>query len=254
MATQNTGSIKAYSLNRGGIVNMPPLGITALRNPTANDFAQPFTPWRNIANPAVPVLWFFAGSNAGGAIWQQMEAGSGVGDFSSLVVSPGPTSITGITNINTGLGSGVTNIGVGGTSAVNIGNSTGNVTVPAGNLTVTLGNISTAAGSISSHTTLTAGTGITATTGNITASTGDVVASLGNVTSTAGFVAALTVYSDGDLGGVPATNALTNIVADVAGGGAVTFSAHGAGAITQTGWIKMYAGTAIAYVPYFSAS
>ena len=182
MGVNQQTTLVGYGFNHG-LQKLAPLAIQALRDPGVTDFATPFTPWRNNSNPAVPRLFFFAGANNGQAIWQQIEAAGGAGDFSSLTVSPGPTSITGITNINTGLGSGVTNIGVGGTSAVNIGNSTGNVTIPAGNLTVTLGNISTAAGSISSHTTLTAGTGITATTGNITASTGDVVATLGNLSS-----------------------------------------------------------------------
>lgn len=220
----NINALQAYGLQQGGIIKMAPLPIPALRDPGTQDFAQPVTIWRNIVNPAVPKLWIFAGTNAGNAIWQLLEVGGGSGVFSSLTVTPGPISLTGTTSINTS-GSGVTTIGTGGTGAVNIGNATGNTAVTG---------------------TLTTSAGITATTGNITASTGSIIASTN-------IVAGVEAVALGDLGsGVASTTALTNVTATAAGGGTVTFAANGGANITQTGWLKMYVGTSIAYVPWFT--
>ncbi len=129
MPTQNTGALKAYGLNRGGIINMFPLPITALRDPGTQDFAQPMTFWRNIVAPAVPRVFVFAGSNNGAAIWQLIEAAGGAGVFANLTVNPGPTNLTGVltqlgtANINN-TGAANTLIGaVTNTGIVAIGNS-----------------------------------------------------------------------------------------------------------------------------------
>jgi hypothetical protein len=249
MATQYNRITRVSGFNQP-LQQVAPLVIYAFRDPTANDFAQQAQIWQNQATAGAFKLWIFNGSNNGQAIWLLLGAGS-AGDFSSLTVTPGPISLTGTTNINTA-GAAVTNIGVGGTGAVNIGNTTGNthvtgtitssagITATTGNTVATAGNISTTAGSISSHTTLTAGTGITATTGAITATAGAVIA--GTI-----------LTSEGDAAGTASTNSLSNVVATAAGGGTVTFGANGAGNITQTGWMKMYAGVTAVYIPYFAA-
>lgn len=136
-----------------------PSPIVAKRAPTANDTGY-----------QLGQIWIFSASNAayiltsvvaGVASWNLLEAGGGAGAFASLVVTPGPTSITGVTAINT-TGAGVTSINTGGTGALNLGNATGNTNVT---------------GALSASTTLTAGTGLIATSGNITASTGNLVLS-----------------------------------------------------------------------------
>lgn len=123
----------------------------ALRAPTTQDIYPAGTRWQdNSVNPAIIY------QTTGAGLWY-VDTSAG-GSFTSLTVI-GPSTLTGITNINT-TGSGVTSIGTGGTGAVNIGNATGNTAVT--------GNI-VASGSI------TAGTGVTATTGNITATNGNIV-------------------------------------------------------------------------------
>ena len=94
----------------------------ARRAPTAQDIYNPGTRWQdNSVTP--PVIY----ETSGAGVWNTTTSG-GAGSFTSLTVTPGPTSVTGTTNINTS-GSGVTSIGTGGTGATNIGNATGNTTV-----------------------------------------------------------------------------------------------------------------------------
>lgn len=105
----------------------------AQRAPTSQDIYNPGTRWQNNSvNP--PVIY----QTSGAGVWNISSTG-GSGTFTSLVVTPGPASITGTTSINTS-GSGSTTIGTGGTGAVNIGNATGGTaitgaTTMSGNLT-----------------------------------------------------------------------------------------------------------------------
>jgi len=109
----------------------------ALRAPTTHDIYNPGTRWQdNSVNPAIIY------QTTGAGLWYQ-DTGSG-GSFTSLTIV-GPSTLTGITNINTS-GSAATSIGTGGTGAVNIGNVTGNTSITgtlttSGNLTATNGNL-----------------------------------------------------------------------------------------------------------------
>lgn len=173
-----------------------PVPINGKRAPTTSDIGYQLGQiWLYNSN-----AYILVNVGAGVATWLLLESGGGAGVFASLTVTPGPTSITGTTGINTS-GTGVTTIGTGGTGAVNIGNATGNtavtgslstttslnatttitsgtgITATTGNIVATAGNITATAGSMSAGTTVTAGTGITATTGNITATNGNFVLS-----------------------------------------------------------------------------
>jgi hypothetical protein len=224
MSTATTNRT-AYMQNNGPLYNIQQAPIISNRNPTVNDKAALGTVWVN----KLLALVFIAAQNVANAeTWLQVESSGGVGTFTSLTVTPGPTAITGTTTINNS-GAGVTTIGTGGTGAVNIGNATGNTAVT--------GSLSTTT-SLTATTTVTAGTGITSTTGAITATAGAIVA--GTI-----------LRASGDAAGVASTNSLSNVVVNAAGGGTVTFGANGAGNITQDGWIKVYVGTTAAYIPYF---
>ena len=236
-----------------------PSPIVAKRAPTGNDKAPIGSEWvqpTDTSGNAVNGVWFLSSILNNVANWVNVSGGSGV--FSSLTVTPGPTNITGTTNINTS-GSGVTTINTGGTGALNLGNATGNTAVT--------GSLSTTT-SLSATTTVTAGTGISATTGNIVAAAGNITATLGNIAATAGSVSAgtsvtataaatgATLYASGDLGGVSSQNALSNVSVPVAGGTG-TFSitsATTAGSATNAGFIKMYVGTAAVFVPYYTTT
>lgn len=125
----------------------------ALRAPTTQDIYNPGTRWQdNSVSP--PVIY----ETSGAGRWLLSTSG-GAGIFSSLIVTPGPISLTGTTTINTS-GAAATTIGTGGTGPVNIGNATGNTAVTG---------------------TLTSSAGITATTGNLTATAGNLA--LNGVTS-----------------------------------------------------------------------
>jgi len=75
-----------------------PSAVKAQRNPSTNDTNwQPGQLWVNLATQTGFILTGFAN---GQAVWDQIEAGGGGGDFSSLTVDPGPTSITGQFHVN----------------------------------------------------------------------------------------------------------------------------------------------------------
>lgn len=110
-----------------------PTTIAALRAPNSQDIQPQGTQWfDNSVNP--PVQY----TTVGGGVWNTR------GTLSSLVVA-GPTTFTGVSNINTS-GAAATNIGTGGTGAVNIGNATGNTAVT-GSMTVS-GDITTSGGNV----------------------------------------------------------------------------------------------------------
>ncbi len=219
---QNVG----YSLSQGPLTPLSPNAIVALRAPTTADKKY-----------VIGQLWVFKTSNAvysltsvvnNLATWTLLSnAGGGAGVFSSLTVTPGPTSITGTTGINTA-GAGVTTINTGGTGALLLGNATGNTAVT---------------GALGATTTLTAGTGITSTTGNIIATLGD--------------VRGVGAVATGDNTGVAATTSLTNVNAPVTSGsgtGFVVTPITGTATTASTGFIKLYLGTTPIFVPYWLAT
>ncbi len=182
----------SYGLNQA-LINNSPTPIASKRNPAANDYAAVGTIWCDVLTNEVFIL---ASIVANVATWVEVAAGGGAGIFASLTVNPGPTNLTGTTNINT-VGAGVTHIGTGGTGAVTIGNATGGTqftgltTLAAFNATGTA-NINTAGAAVTSIGV--GGTGavnLGNATGNVHVSAGDVVLATGSVVlqgATAGYI------------------------------------------------------------------
>lgn len=100
-----------------------PIPISAKRAPTTSDKSYPIGQiWVYSANSAAYILVSVASNSA---TWQLIESAGGAGSFASLVVTPGPITMTGVTNIN-GSGVAATNIGAGTyTGTVTIGNLVG---------------------------------------------------------------------------------------------------------------------------------
>ena len=114
-------------------------------------------------------------------------------------------------------------------------------------------------------------TSLEATTGNITADLGSVVVTTGNVTVTAGSITAfagsitggtviattdlsgLQVFATGDTsGGIAATTSLTNVVNTAISTGTLAIKSTTANPGNSAGFIKMYVGTTVVFVPYFT--
>jgi len=92
----------------------------ALRAPTTQDIYNPGTQWQNNAvNP--PVIY----ETTGAGRWYSTAGG---GETLTALTVTGPSSLTGVTNINT-TGAAATSIGTGGTGVTNIGNATGGTVV-----------------------------------------------------------------------------------------------------------------------------
>lgn len=151
----------AYGLTQA-LVSLYPDPIISARVPGTTDFAQLATVW---IVPATNTVYMLSSVANNVATWTILSNGGGGGVFNNLTVTPGPTSITGATTINTA-GGGLTTIGTGGTGAVRIGNATGNTSIT-GAVAVS-GNYTSGAGDI----TLTAGA-ITLTNGDLTLTNGD---------------------------------------------------------------------------------
>lgn len=97
------------------VIKGAPSPIISRRSPAASDFATPGTVWTNILTNQVYIL---ASIVANSATWIAVAPAGGAGVFSSLTVTPGPTSLTG---------------------AVTMPN--GNLTLTAGDVILTLGDI-----------------------------------------------------------------------------------------------------------------
>lgn len=231
----------AYSLGQSGLSTMAQLPIVSKRAPTTSDFANIGTEWVYTTNNAVYIITSIVNNSAN---WLLLETSGGSGVFASLTVTPGPTSITGTTGINTS-GAGVTTINTGGTGALNLGNATGNTAVT--------GSLSTTT-SLSATTTVTAGTGVTSTTGNIVASAGNITATLGNIaaSATTSKITGGTIYASGDAGGVPSTTSFTNIANASQSTGALTILSTTANPGTNAGFLKFYLGSTSIFVPYWT--
>lgn len=254
MATNNSQIQIGYGFTHG-LQQLAPLAIRAFKDPGSSDFAQYGQFWVNLSNIASPRLWVNNGAYNGASIWILLGAGGGA-DFMSLTVAPGPISLTGTTTVNTS-GASNTSIGTGSnTGTVAIGNSTSALVSLAGPIAInSAGTTSTLIGSISNTGTIAIGNALTTAVTILGPTT---INSTGVLTTTigpngTGSITGTKLYATADAAGVATTNSLSNVVATAAGGGTVTFAANGGGNIVQTGWMKLYAGTTVAYVPYFSA-
>ena len=220
MSVNQSRYLVDYGLTNALQAIFPP-PIIAKRAPTTADMAQIGQEWIYTTTNSV---YFLTSIVANSATWILVSSGGGAGSFASLVVTPGPTSITGTTGINTS-GAGVTTIGTGGTGAVNIGNATGNTAITG---------------------TLTTSAGITATTGNI-------VATAGNISTAAtAKITGGTLYASGDAGGVVGTTGLSNVANASQSSGALTILSTTASNGTNAGFLKMYLGSVTIFVPYWT--
>lgn len=112
--------------------------------------------------------------------------------------------------------------------------ATGNLTVSTGNLFVTAGDILVVAGSI-------------------TASAGNIATSTGHITSASNVTATESVFVAGDEGtGVASQVAFTNVVDETVSTGAGKVLMKTANPGDSSGWLKIYSGTDIRFVPYWT--
>lgn len=250
MSVNNSRRNVAYGLSQPLIVvGVEP--IISQRAPTANDKAPFGTIWIDQPNNDGYVITSIVGNNA---TW--IGIGGGAGSFTDITVTGTITA--------------------GGT----ISTTTGDITADAGNITATLGNVSGAgliattnnivavandiraivgdiftdpgAGDINSGNNMTAAQNITATAGDITASAGDIIATLGNIEALAGDIVGQSVFAAGDSGGTASTTGLTNVVDNTQGAGTLSILSSSANPGNNAGFLKIYVGATVAYVPYFT--
>jgi hypothetical protein len=253
----------AYGLN-DPLLNVFPVPIVSVRNPTTRDRAQLGTLWVNKDTNDYFVLTSVV---ANVSTWSSVSNGAGV--FTSLEATTG--------DITADLGNIVATVG-----SVTAGNSMAagasviagtfitagtDITATAGDITASAGNITAVLGSVN------AGNGLTVTTGDAIVSSGDIVANagnlsivLGNATVGAGDITAVTgdieasagavrggqLEATDDLGGVAAMTSFTNAVNTTQGAGTLSILSASANPGNNAGFLKIYVGTTTAYVPYFT--
>ena len=217
MSLNNLRPDVAYGLS-SALINTPPQPIVAARAPTVNDKAAIGQEW---VVPSANTVYFLTSIVNNSATWQLVESSGGAGVFATVT-----------TTGENGAGAGIT---------ANVGNiiaSTGNIGATVGNIVATAGAVN-AGTSMNATTTITAGTGITSTTGNIVA--------------TAGVVEAGTVLrAAGDVAGVASTTSLSNVVSTALSSGALSILSESANNGNNAGFIKMYVGTGVVFIPYFT--
>lgn len=91
MAIRRASPKTAYSTNKP-LQDLAPLAVAARRDPKTTDLADVATIWVNIATHDV---WIASGFQAGQAQWSRVDNDGGPGQFTSLTINPGPTSING---------------------------------------------------------------------------------------------------------------------------------------------------------------
>lgn len=122
----------------------------------------------------------------------------------------------------------------------------GDATLTAGNLALTAGNIGITLGNI----TLTDGD-VTLTEGDLELVLGDLNMADGDITLLSGFVRSTLLIADGDDAGTASATTFTNINEGTVSSGAGSIKMTTTNASDSTGFIKIYVGTDIKYIPYF---
>lgn len=223
MSLNNLRPDAAYGLS-SAIINTPPQPIVAARAPTTNDKAPIGQEW---VVPSLNQVYFLTSIANNSATWQLVESSGGAGVFAS---------VTSATFVNAGTTM---------TAGTGITATTGNIIASTGNIGATLGNIVATAGAVN------AGTSMNATT-TITAGTG-ITSTIGNIVATAGVVEAGTVLrAAGDVAGVASTTSLSNVVSTALSTGALSILSESANNGNNAGFIKMYVGTGVVFIPYFT--
>jgi hypothetical protein len=212
MAINRSRQITGYGLS-DALPNVFPAPIVSTRDPLNTDRAQLGSVWVNKSTNDAFILCSVV---ANVSSW--VGIGGGAGTFTSLTVNPGNLTVT----------------------AGNIIATAGTVTA-GGGLTVTTGGALISSGNL------------TLTTGSITAALGNITATAGSLQATAGRAIAVTLETTGDFGaGFTGTTSFTNVTNTTQSSGALTLLSGSANSGTNAGFIKIYVGTAVAYLPYFT--
>lgn len=203
--------------------------IISKRAPLTTDKAQLGTIWVDVPADAAYILVAIVNNEA---LWTGI--GGGTGDFTSIIVT-GQSFLSGEI------------FGSDGMEMVE-----GNILVDEGNITATVGNIVATAGAVSAGTTITAAGNIVSTGGNIICDTGNIIVTTGDIAA-GSTVAGAGLITTGDPGsGVSAETTFTNATNTTQGAGTLTIKSASANPGTNTGFIKIYVGTGVAYIPYYT--
>jgi hypothetical protein len=245
MAVKNLNRGVAYGLS-DSLLNVFPAPIASTRNPSSGDRAQLGTVW---VNKSTNDFFILTSVTANVSTWSSPSNGSGI--FADLEATTGDITAD-LGNFVATAGSVIAENNIIANSG-NIVAATGEINATAGGLTVatdittTTGDIIATLGSV-----LVSNGNISVTAGNVTVTAGDITAVNGDIEASAGALRGEQVEAAGDLGGLVGTTAITNVVNNTQGAGALTLLSTNGNAGTNAGFLKIYVGATTAYVPYFT--
>lgn len=183
--------------NAANVINLTSAPASTFTDPPQGTFA--------IVNNAS--LYFLINKTSTTATWQLIEVSSGVGTFSSLTVTPGPTSLTGPLTVASNAAGDTMAIGSATqTGAITLGASTAGQTVNIANAVNTGAQVvNIAAGASGANTTVHIGDG-TNTAGTTTVSLGSTGQATNVTTISGGSTGGIALSSGGAVSMVPAAN------------------------------------------------
>jgi len=252
MATSKQRRNGVYGLNQP-IYQPGPDPVVSNRDPQSSDKLRLMTQW---GNKLTGGAWVLTSITAGSATWTPTTVNGG-----ATITTGNLTIVAGDANLTAG------DVNL---TAGDVNLTAGDVTLDAGDVTATLGSI-------------TAGTGFTATTGNITATAGSVEVTLGDVVLTNGDISVVdgtlevrdvaggngTIVADGDIdsagniegvmlfasgddAGQASTVGFTDVTDTTLSTGAGVVLMKTANPGDSSGWLKIYVGTDVRYIPFWT--
>lgn len=246
----------SYGLSQA-LIGLPPSPIVSARAPTTGDKAEIGTLW---VNKTTSISYTLIKVSAGSATWYPITtAGVDViaasftattGDFTAtlgdVVVDAGDVLVT-LGGIGVDVGDIVLALGDVDLTAGDVNVIAGAIVVDAGDVTTVLGDFIADAGDV----TVTLG-GIGVDAGDIVVGAGNITATLGNITAGAD-IAGRTFFATGDEGtGNAGETGFTNVVDTTVSTGAGVVLLKTANPGDSAGWLKMYDGTTVVWVPFWT--
>lgn len=121
MALKQTQSFSAYGFV-GGTASIFPDPVVENRAPTTQDQSDIGRLW---VYPASNAAYILTSITSGSSNWQLLESSGGVGNFTSLTVSPGPSTLNGTVSLSTDAVAATVSVGTGAAAkAVTVGSTT----------------------------------------------------------------------------------------------------------------------------------
>jgi adhesin HecA-like repeat protein len=205
------------------LFGLSPEPISSTRAPTTSDKAELGTVW---VNKSTDAAWVLASVASNTATWTPTTVNAGA------TISTGDLDVTlGDINVVTG------DVALTGGDVIL---ANGDVTIQLGALNVDVGNAIITTGDV------------TVTAGDIDVTAGDIDVAAGNINATLGTITGAQIAASNDIAGVGGTTTVTNTTDTTLSTGAGVVLMKTANPQDSSGWMKIYVGTDVRWVPFWT--